>query len=108
VTGAPNVTAMAAIERLEPVDRGVYCGAVGWIDADTATGDLSVAIRTFWVHDQRLSLGTGGAITWDSQAAAEWAETRLKAANLVRIASAARPHPAPTDNLGVSQFWVRT
>ena len=71
----------------EPVSRGPYCGAVGWVDADSKEGDLNVAIRTFWVEDGQLHFGTGGGITWDSDPADEWAETELKARNLLRVAS---------------------
>jgi para-aminobenzoate synthetase component 1 len=87
VTGAPKLAALAHIDRLEPVERGVYCGAVGWVDADRAAGDLNVAIRTFWVEDDRLHLGTGGAITWDSTPEGEWEETELKARRLLSVAS---------------------
>ena len=87
VTGAPKVAAVAHLRRLEPVPRGVYCGAVGWVDADAGCGDLNVAIRTFWVEDGQLCLGTGGGITWDSEPADEWAETELKARRLLQVAS---------------------
>jgi para-aminobenzoate synthetase component 1 len=87
VTGAPKVAALEQIAALEPVPRGVYCGAVGWVDADREQGDLNVAIRTFWVEDEQLHLGTGGGITWDSDPADEWAETELKARQLLRVAS---------------------
>ncbi|MGE3834646.1 MAG: anthranilate synthase component I family protein [Acidimicrobiia bacterium] len=87
VTGAPKLAAMAAIERIEPVARGPYCGAVGWVDADAGQGDLNVAIRTFWFADGEVHLGTGGAVTWDSDPAGEWAETELKARRLLRVAS---------------------
>jgi para-aminobenzoate synthetase component 1 len=87
VTGAPKLAAIEHITRLEPVPRGVYCGAIGWVDADRARGELNVAIRTFWVEDDRLCLGTGGAITWDSTGAGEWAETELKASRLLALAS---------------------
>jgi para-aminobenzoate synthetase component 1 len=87
VTGAPKLAALAHIARLEPVSRGVYCGAVGWVDADRRTGDLNVAIRTFWAADGRLHVGTGGAITWDSDPDGEWAETELKARRLLEVAS---------------------
>jgi para-aminobenzoate synthetase component 1 len=87
VTGAPKVAAVEHLRRLEPVPRGVYCGAVGWVDADARCGDLNVAIRTFWVEDGRLCLGTGGGITWDSDPADEWAETELKARRLLQVAS---------------------
>jgi len=88
VTGAPKLAALTAIARLEPVGRGPYCGAVGWVDADRRVGDLNVAIRTFWVEDGELRFGTGAAITWDSTPAGEWEETELKARRLIGLASA--------------------
>jgi para-aminobenzoate synthetase component 1 len=87
VTGAPKIAALEHIAALEPVPRGVYCGAVGWVDADRRQGDLNVAIRTFWVEDGMLHLGTGGGITWDSDPDDEWEETELKARRLLRVAS---------------------
>jgi len=87
VTGAPKLAAMEHIARLEPVDRGVYCGAVGWVDGYACRGELNVAIRTFWIDDGHLHLGTGGAVTWDSTPAGEWAETELKARRLLKVAS---------------------
>jgi para-aminobenzoate synthetase component 1 len=87
VTGAPKISAVDHLRQLEPVPRGVYCGAVGWVDADRHRGELNVAIRTFWFEDGEVHLGTGGAITWDSTPAGEWAETELKAARLLRVAS---------------------
>jgi len=89
VTGAPKLAAVDLIRQLEPVARGVYCGAVGWVDTDTGDGDLNVAIRTFWVSDGRLHLGTGGGITWDSTPEGEWAETELKARRLMAVAGGA-------------------
>lgn len=91
VTGAPKLAALAAIDRLEPASRGVYCGAVGWVDADRQMGDLNVAIRTFWFADGEVRFGTGGGITWDSTPEGEWAETELKARNLIRVASGSVP-----------------
>jgi para-aminobenzoate synthetase component 1 len=88
VTGAPKLAAMDLIRRLEPVDRGPYCGAVGWVDADAGVGDLNVAIRTFWFEAGELHLGTGGGITWGSDPTGEWAETELKARRLLAVASA--------------------
>jgi para-aminobenzoate synthetase component 1 len=87
VTGAPKLSALEHIAALEPVARGVYCGAVGWVDADRRQGDLNVAIRTFWFDDGQLHLGTGGGITWDSDPQDEWEETELKARRLLRVAS---------------------
>ena len=87
VTGAPKAAALDVIARLEPVERGPYCGAVGWVDADRQVGDLNVAIRTFWASDGKLHFGTGGGITWGSTPEGEWAETELKAHRLLSLAS---------------------
>jgi para-aminobenzoate synthetase component I len=89
VTGAPKLAAVDHIRRLEPVPRGPYCGAVGWVDADRRAGDLNVAIRTFWFDAGEVHFGTGGAVTWDSEPAREWAETELKAARLLDVAAGA-------------------
>jgi len=87
VTGAPKIAACGVIDDLETEPRGVYCGAIGWVDADRRVGDLNVAIRTFWIEEDELNFGTGGGITWDSTPEGEWAETELKARNLLRLAS---------------------
>ncbi|MEX0768482.1 MAG: anthranilate synthase component I family protein [Microthrixaceae bacterium] len=86
VTGAPKQAALESIARLEPGSRGIYCGAVGWVDADRVLGDLNVAIRTFWIEQGFLHFGTGGAITYDSDPIGEWQETELKARHLLQIA----------------------
>lgn len=87
ITGAPKPRVMQIIDQLERTPRGVYCGAVGWWDADEGTGSFSVAIRTFTIRDGEITLGVGGGITEGSDAGAEWEETELKAA---RISSALR------------------
>ncbi|GAA4353814.1 chorismate-binding protein [Angustibacter luteus] len=91
VTGAPKSSALRAITDLEPVARGPYCGAVGWIDVDAGTAELAVGIRTFWTarRDGRrvLRFGAGAGITWGSDPHAEWAETELKASRLLAVAA---------------------
>ena len=82
VTGAPKPRVLQVIEDLEPVRRGIYCGAVGWLDTETDEGDLSVAIRTFTIAGGRTTLGIGSGIVADSDPSAEWEETELKAARL--------------------------
>ncbi|MCU1675548.1 MAG: pabB [Frankiales bacterium] len=86
VSGAPKTAALRIIGELEPVPRGPYCGAIGWVDGDR--GELSVGIRTFWEAGGRLHFGTGAGITWGSDADQEWAETELKGERLLAIASA--------------------
>jgi para-aminobenzoate synthetase component 1 len=84
VTGAPKPRVLQIIEDLEPVRRGVYCGAVGWLDTERDEGDLAVAIRTFTVLDDETRLGVGSGIVADSDPGAEWEETELKSARLLR------------------------
>ncbi|HYL39846.1 MAG TPA: anthranilate synthase component I family protein, partial [Candidatus Binatus sp.] len=78
ITGAPKIRAMQIIEGLEPVRRGPYTGAAGWIGADGALA-TSILIRTFVADGDRLSLHVGGGITWRSDPASEWLETVAKA-----------------------------
>jgi para-aminobenzoate synthetase component I len=92
VSGAPKHTALQSICELEPVPRGPYCGAFGWIDADRGTAELAVGIRSFWAERDDagrrwLRFGTGAGITWGSDPQGEWEETRVKAARLVGLAS---------------------
>jgi para-aminobenzoate synthetase component 1 len=78
ITGAPKIRAMAILEGLEPVRRGPYSGALGWIGPDGAM-QMSILIRTFVADGRRLTLHVGGGITWGSDPAAEWEETVAKA-----------------------------
>jgi para-aminobenzoate synthetase component I len=88
VTGAPKPRVLQIIEDLEPTRRGVYCGAVGWLDTERCRGDLAVAIRTFVIEPHRTTLGVGSGIVADSIPALEWDETRLKARRLLAAAGA--------------------
>ncbi|RKS73176.1 para-aminobenzoate synthetase component 1 [Actinomadura pelletieri DSM 43383] len=87
VTGAPKSSALKLLGMLEPVPRGPYCGAVGWVDADSRRGGLAVGIRSFWAEEGLLRFGTGAGITWGSDPLLEWRETELKAARLLEVAS---------------------
>jgi para-aminobenzoate synthetase component 1 len=90
VTGAPKIAALEIIGELEPSPRGPYCGAFGWVDADSGRAELAVAIRTFWLERTPagvdLAFGTGAGITWASDPGAEWRETELKSARLLHVA----------------------
>jgi para-aminobenzoate synthetase component 1 len=87
VTGCPKPRVLEIIENLEPVRRGVYCGAIGFLDADNDVLDLNVAIRTFTITGGRTYFGVGSGIVADSDPAAEWDETELKAARLLSLAA---------------------
>jgi para-aminobenzoate synthetase component I len=78
ITGAPKIRAMEILETLEPVRRGPYTGALGWIGPGGAM-QTSILIRTFVADGRRLTLHVGGGITWGSDPAAEWEETVAKA-----------------------------
>ena len=78
ITGAPKIRACEIIDELEPVRRGAYTGALGWIGRDGDL-DLNVLIRTIQIRDGRLTLHVGGGIVADSSPAAEFEETVDKA-----------------------------
>jgi anthranilate/para-aminobenzoate synthase component I len=78
ITGAPKIRAMQIIDELEPVRRGPYCGAIGWIGAGGAM-ELNVAIRTMIVRDGLVHVPVGGGIVADSDPQAEYDETLVKA-----------------------------
>jgi len=92
VTGAPKRRAMEVIGELEGCARGIYCGALGWIDA-RGDGEMNLPIRTGTLHDDgRIHLHSGGGIVADSRAEEEWMEMQDKARLLqdaVRISSGA-------------------
>jgi aminodeoxychorismate synthase component I len=78
MTGAPKIAAMQLLARLEPVRRGVYSGALGYLDA-RGGADLSVVIRTLLCQGRDAWLHVGGGIVLDSDPQAEWEETLAKA-----------------------------
>ncbi len=90
VTGAPKVRAMELISELEPRERGVYAGAVGYLGFD-GNLDTCIAIRTMVFHRGRVALQAGAGVVADSDPAAEYRETLHKAEALRRaLESAAR------------------
>ncbi len=86
ISGAPKSSAIKSIKQIESVERGPYCGVIGWVENDQAL--LSVGIRIFWsLADGQINFGTGAGITYQSDPTSEWEETQLKAARLIAIAS---------------------
>lgn len=77
VCGTPRQLALDTIHQLEPVDRGFYAGAVGWVD-EKGDGDWYVAIRCAHVQADRLRLFAGAGIVVDSIPELEVAETAAK------------------------------
>lgn len=89
MTGAPKVMVMETIEQYENFKRGLYSGAVGYIQPDTDF-DFNVVIRSIFYNadSQYISIRVGGAITYDSIAEKEYDELMLKAASLFKILNA--------------------
>ncbi|MEK7875428.1 MAG: chorismate-binding protein, partial [Pseudomonadota bacterium] len=88
VSGAPKVRAMEIIDELEPVKRGVYAGAVGYLGFN-GDMDVAIALRTAVLKDGTLYVQAGGGVVADSVPATEWQETQSKARALLRAAEMA-------------------
>jgi para-aminobenzoate synthetase component 1 len=82
ITGAPKIRSMEIIEELEPVKRGVYTGAIGYISFG-GDMDLSIAIRTIVAKGNSLYFHAGGGIVADSDPEAEYVETIDKARGML-------------------------
>lgn len=89
LSGAPKIRAMEIIAELEPVRRGMYGGAVGYL-ACNGDMDMAVAIRTTVIRDGVLYAQAGGGIVADSMADLEWKETENKARVMFRAVAMAR------------------
>lgn len=88
VSGAPKIRAMEIIDELEPVKRGVYSGAVGYL-AWNGNMDTAIAIRTAVIKDDVLHIQAGAGVVYDSVPQSEWDETMNKGRAVFRAASAA-------------------
>lgn len=88
VSGAPKIRAMEIIDELEPVKRGVYSGAVGYI-AWSGNLDTAIAIRTAVIKDNMLHIQAGAGIVYDSVPENEWEETMNKGRAIFRAVSMA-------------------
>jgi aminodeoxychorismate synthase component I len=90
MTGAPKIEAMKIIHALEPVQRGIYAGAIGYLDFDGPL-DLNIVIRTIVVKDGRALYNVGGAVVADSDPHEEYQETMVKAQALLTALANTRP-----------------
>jgi len=86
LSGAPKIRAMEIIDEVEPVKRGVYGGAVGYIGWN-GNMDTAIAIRTAVIKDQILHVQAGAGVVADSKPELEWKETMNKARAVIRAAS---------------------
>jgi anthranilate synthase component 1 len=85
LSGAPKIRAMEIIDELEPVQRGVYGGAVGYLSF-AGDMDVAIAIRTGVIKDQTLYVAAGAGVVADSVPELEWKETEAKARAVIRAA----------------------
>lgn len=88
VSGAPKIRAMEIIDELEPVKRGIYSGAVGYLSW-SGNMDTAIAIRTAILKDDTLHIQAGAGVVYDSIPQMEWDETMNKGRAVFRAASAA-------------------
>lgn len=89
VSGAPKIRAMEIIDELEPVKRGVYAGAVGYLDW-SGNMDTAIAIRTAVIKDGMLHIQAGAGIVADSVPQNEWDETMNKGRAIFRAVAMAQ------------------
>jgi anthranilate synthase component 1 len=89
VSGAPKIRAMEIIDELEPVKRGIYAGAVGYLGW-TGNMDTAIAIRTAVIKDGTLTIQAGAGIVADSVPENEWAETMNKGRAIFRAVTLAQ------------------
>jgi len=83
LSGAPKVRAMEIIDELEPVKRGIYGGAMGYLGWN-GNMDMAIAIRTAVIKNQKLYIQAGAGLVADSVPESEWEETLNKAKAIVR------------------------
>ena len=88
LSGAPKIRAMEILDELEPVKRGVYGGAVGYLSWN-GNMDLAIAIRTAVIKDQTLYMQAGAGLVYDSVPESEWQETLNKGRALFRAVAMA-------------------
>lgn len=88
ISGTPKPRVVKAIDQYENTDRGIYCGAVGWLDTEKNECDLKVAIRGIETSNNVTSIGVGAGITARSNPIREFEETELKASRLVNLVEA--------------------
>jgi len=89
LSGAPKIRAMEIIDELEPVKRGIYSGAVGYLSW-SGNMDTAIAIRTAVIQDGELHIQAGGGIVADSVPALEWEETLNKRRAMFRAVALAK------------------
>ena len=91
ITGAPKIRAMQIIAQMEKINRGIYCGSIGYIGFNGEM-DTSIAIRTATVKNGRMYFQAGGAIVSDSDPRSEYEETLTKSSGFRKLFAAEKSH----------------
>jgi para-aminobenzoate synthetase component 1 len=86
ITGAPKIRAMDIIEELEPHQRSIYCGSIGYLSA-CGNMDTSITIRTLVCHDNKIHCWAGGGLVADSNIDSEYQETYDKVKKILPVLS---------------------
>lgn len=95
LSGAPKIRAMEIIAEKEPVPRGPYGGAIGWLglDQDSVNLDLGITIRGLWARGGRVFWQAGAGLVYDSDPETEWRECLNKAASVQAALESAAERP---------------
>ena len=102
VSGAPKIRAMEIIEELEPDDRGIYAGAVGYLDFQ-GNLDCCITIRTIVMKNGVAAIQAGAGIVADSEPSAEYEETCAKASALLKALEMAEGRRGPGGRLSCTE-----
>ncbi len=100
ITGCPKIRSMEIIDELEPCRRHIYTGSIGYISFHD-TMDLSIAIRTATIYDNKIYFSVGGGIVYDSSPENEFEETLHKGKTLMEAFSNGK-----TDAQPPSMVWI--
>ena len=83
LSGAPKIRAMEIIDEVEPVKRGIFGGAVGYLGWHGEM-DMSIAIRTCVIRENKVFVQAGAGVVYDSNPESEWTETQIKARAVIK------------------------
>ncbi|WP_174493430.1 anthranilate synthase component I [Acinetobacter sp. Marseille-Q1623] len=83
LSGAPKIRAMEIIDEVEPVKRGIFGGAVGYLGWHGEM-DMSIAIRTCVIRENKVYVQAGAGLVYDSNPESEWNETQIKARAVIK------------------------
>ncbi|MCK5311884.1 MAG: aminodeoxychorismate synthase component I, partial [Desulfobacteraceae bacterium] len=107
ITGCPKIRAMEIIDELEPIQRHVYTGSIGYLSFHD-TMDLSIAIRTATIFNKKISFSVGGGIIFDSDPEKEYQETLDKGKTIMDTLSSNTSNINKINHVGgkIEKAWI--